>query len=119
MAQNEYILIVDDDCDIRNLLGIYLENEGYRFIKCDRNSAENISPVLQPPADRGKPAVTRHNIKSSGRKRKLSDRNFHVVFTSRRAEASKRFCRLRRFATYVAAYTPMRDKSRGTRMSCS
>lgn len=56
MAQNEYILIVDDDCDIRNLLGIYLENEGYRFIKCDRNSAENISPVLQPPADRGKPA---------------------------------------------------------------
>lgn len=70
MAQNEYILIVDDDCDIRNLLGIYLENEGYRFIKCDRNSAENISPVLQPPADRGKPAVTRHNIKSSGRKRR-------------------------------------------------
>ena len=62
MPQNEYILIVDDDCDIRNLLGIYLENEGYRFIKCDRNSAENISPVLQPPADRGKPAVTRHNI---------------------------------------------------------
>ena len=34
MAQNEYILIVDDDRDIRNLLGIYLENEGYRFIKC-------------------------------------------------------------------------------------
>ena len=33
MAQNEYILIVDDDRDIRNLLGIYLENEGYRFIK--------------------------------------------------------------------------------------
>ena len=25
MAQNEYILIVDDDCDIRNLLGIYLK----------------------------------------------------------------------------------------------
>lgn len=63
MAQNEYILIVDDDCDIRNLLGIHLENEGYRFIKCDRNSAENISPVLQPPTDRGKPAVTRHNYK--------------------------------------------------------
>ncbi|RKI41414.1 DNA-binding response regulator [bacterium D16-51] len=33
--QDEYILIVDDDKDIRNLLGIYLENEGYRFIKCD------------------------------------------------------------------------------------
>jgi DNA-binding response OmpR family regulator len=33
--QNEYILIVDDDSDIRNLLGIYLENEGYQHIKCD------------------------------------------------------------------------------------
>ena len=32
---DEYILIVDDDSDIRNLLGIYLENEGYSFIKCD------------------------------------------------------------------------------------
>lgn len=31
----EYILIVDDDNDIRNLLGIYLENEGYQYIKCD------------------------------------------------------------------------------------
>lgn len=30
----EYILIVDDDEDIRNMLGIYLENEGYKFIKC-------------------------------------------------------------------------------------
>lgn len=35
MAQSEYILIVDDDRDIRNLLGIYLENEGYKYIKCD------------------------------------------------------------------------------------
>ncbi len=32
---NEYILVVDDDGDIRNLLGIYLENEGYKYIKCD------------------------------------------------------------------------------------
>lgn len=31
----EYILIVDDDNDIRNLLGIYLDNEGYQYIKCD------------------------------------------------------------------------------------
>lgn len=31
---DEYILIVDDDKDIRNLLGIYLENEGFSFIKC-------------------------------------------------------------------------------------
>lgn len=30
-----YILIVDDDQDIRNLLGIYLGNEGFAFIKCD------------------------------------------------------------------------------------
>ena len=29
------ILIVDDDQDIRNLLGIYLGNEGLHFIKCD------------------------------------------------------------------------------------
>lgn len=29
------ILIVDDDQDIRNLLGIYLGNEGFQFIKCD------------------------------------------------------------------------------------
>lgn len=33
--ENEYILIVDDDSDIRNLIGIYLENEGYKYIKCD------------------------------------------------------------------------------------
>ena len=31
---DSYILIVDDDEDIRNMLGIYLENEGFRFIKC-------------------------------------------------------------------------------------
>jgi DNA-binding response OmpR family regulator len=31
----EYILIIDDDSDIRNLIGIYLDNEGYRYIKCD------------------------------------------------------------------------------------
>jgi len=33
--ENGYILIVDDDADIRNLIGIYLENEGFRYIKCD------------------------------------------------------------------------------------
>lgn len=32
---DEYILIVDDDKDIRNLLGIYLGNEGFKYIKCD------------------------------------------------------------------------------------
>ena len=32
---DEYILIVDDDSDIRNLIGIYLDNEGYPYIKCD------------------------------------------------------------------------------------
>lgn len=31
----EYILIVDDDENIRNLLGIYLENEGFNTIKVD------------------------------------------------------------------------------------
>lgn len=29
-----YILIVDDDEDIRNMLGIYFENEGMKFLKC-------------------------------------------------------------------------------------
>lgn len=33
--ENDYILIIDDDSDIRNLIGIYLENEGYKYIKCD------------------------------------------------------------------------------------
>ncbi len=42
---NEYILIVDDDMDIRNLLGIYLENEGYKYIKCD--SAQRALEVLE------------------------------------------------------------------------
>lgn len=42
---DEYILIVDDDRDIRNLLGIYLENEGLPFIKCD--SALNALEVLR------------------------------------------------------------------------
>jgi DNA-binding response OmpR family regulator len=42
---NEYILIVDDDKDIRNLIGIYLENEGYNIIKCDQ--AESAIEVLK------------------------------------------------------------------------
>ena len=29
---DEYVLIVDDDSDIRNLLGIYLDKEGYPYI---------------------------------------------------------------------------------------
>lgn len=38
-----YILIVDDDEDIRNMLGIYLENEGFSYIKCkDANTALQI-----------------------------------------------------------------------------
>ena len=32
---DEYILVVDDNSDIRNLIGIYLDNEGYPNIKCD------------------------------------------------------------------------------------
>ncbi len=32
--EEDYILIVDDDLDIRNLLGIYLGNEGFKYIKC-------------------------------------------------------------------------------------
>lgn len=31
----EFILIVDDDNDIRRLLGIYLGNEGYRYVACE------------------------------------------------------------------------------------
>lgn len=30
-----YMLIVDDDEDIRNMVGIYLENEGLPYIKCE------------------------------------------------------------------------------------
>lgn len=33
--ETDYILIVDDDSDIRNLIGIYLESDGFKFIKCD------------------------------------------------------------------------------------
>lgn len=35
----EFILIVDDDKDIRRLLGIYLGNEGYRYLACE-NAAQ-------------------------------------------------------------------------------
>ena len=31
----EFILVVDDDKDIRRLLGIYLGNEGYRYLACE------------------------------------------------------------------------------------
>ncbi len=31
---NVTVMIVDDDEDIRNMIGIYLQNEGFRFIKC-------------------------------------------------------------------------------------
>ena len=38
-----YLLIVDDDEDIRNMLGIYFENEGFHYIKCkDAKSALDI-----------------------------------------------------------------------------
>lgn len=40
-----YILVVDDDKDIRNLLGIYLKNEGFKYIKCD--NAYTAMDVLQ------------------------------------------------------------------------
>lgn len=32
---NETILVVDDEKEIRNLIGIYLENEGYRVLKAE------------------------------------------------------------------------------------
>ena len=35
----EFILVVDDDKDIRRLLGIYLGNEGYRYLACE-NAAQ-------------------------------------------------------------------------------
>lgn len=35
----EFILVVDDDKDIRRLLGIYLGNEGYRYLTCE-NAAQ-------------------------------------------------------------------------------
>lgn len=41
----DYILIVDDDKDICNMIGIYLENEGYRFLKC--NSAVSALELLK------------------------------------------------------------------------
>lgn len=45
-----YILIVDDDPDIRNLLGIYLENEGYKFMKCDTGT-KAIEFIKSNPVD--------------------------------------------------------------------
>lgn len=43
MLMEGYLLIVDDDEDIRNMLGIYLENEGFHYIKCkDAQSALDI-----------------------------------------------------------------------------
>lgn len=35
----EFILVVDDDKDICRLLGIYLGNEGYRYLTCE-NAAQ-------------------------------------------------------------------------------
>ena len=40
-----YILIVDDDGNIRNLLSIYLENEGYQTIKVD--NAKDAIKIIQ------------------------------------------------------------------------
>lgn len=40
-----YILIVDDDIDIRNLLGVYLGNEGFKYIKCE--NAKNAIEILE------------------------------------------------------------------------
>jgi len=44
IMDNDIILIVDDDGDIRNMLGIYLGNEGFQFIKCD--NAKSAMEVL-------------------------------------------------------------------------
>ena len=43
----KYILIVDDDENIRNLLSIYLENEGFNTIK-----AENAKEALEVLAEK-------------------------------------------------------------------
>ena len=43
----KYILIVDDDENIRNLLSIYLENEGFNTIK-----AENAKEALEILAEK-------------------------------------------------------------------
>ena len=45
MVMKEFILIVDDDKDIRRLLGIYLGNEGYRHLACE--NAEQALEVLE------------------------------------------------------------------------
>ena len=41
----KYILIVDDDENIRNLLSIYLENEGFKTIKVD--NAKNAIEIIE------------------------------------------------------------------------
>ena len=44
----EFILIVDDDKDICRLVGIYLGNEGYRYLACE-NAAQALDILeLQP-----------------------------------------------------------------------
>lgn len=45
MVMKEFILIVDDDEDIRRLLGICLGNEGYRHLACE--NAEQALEVLE------------------------------------------------------------------------
>ncbi|WP_300902369.1 response regulator transcription factor [uncultured Clostridium sp.] len=47
---NKNILIVDDDENIRNLLGIYLENEGFSFIKAS-NAKEAIKIIENKKID--------------------------------------------------------------------
>ena len=82
----EFILIVDDDSDIRKLLGIYLGNEGYRYLACG-NAAEALDVLEHYQVDLILLDVMMPGIDGVSACLKIREKNkMPIIFMSAKAE---------------------------------
>lgn len=82
----EFILIVDDDSDIRKLLGIYLGNEGYRYLACE-NAAKALDVLENYQVDLVLLDVMMPGIDGVSACLKIREKNkMPIIFMSAKAE---------------------------------
>jgi len=82
----EFILIIDDDKDIRKLLGIYLGNEGYRYLACE-NAIEAIDVLEHYQVDLILPDVMMPEIDGINACLKIREKNkMPIIFMSAKSE---------------------------------
>lgn len=82
----EFVLIVDDDKDIRRLLGIYLGNEGYRYLACE-NAAKALDVLEHYQVDLILLDVMMPGIDGVNACMKIREKNkMPIIFMSAKAE---------------------------------